>query len=629
MADKLVVTGARGPGLTEIARRTGNFGVQPTDSDTQALEKFADAAIQQNPGFKGDTGETGPANSTYTTLAGLRAAAVSNASYIFAPPSGSDGGAAAGTFLYQTAGAPYTDDNTNIIKLDAVPLTTGALVRQTATGVNFDGRSVNAKLLENVSITDARFGASTGKADNSASIQAAFDAAQRVYIPEGIFLVKPQAHTGLPGTFGDNSVCLNPHSNLEIYGPGTLKLANGAGGPSGAVIGNWDGATISNVRIQCQVDGNSASATGSMSGIVLVNGVNCLVHDGIVQNCSFNGVQYAKSSSSCTVSGMLLTNMGYIGIQFQQADAAKVLFNKLISCVDNAIDLEANNGTQTRNVIMGNTSKGCATGVFLESGGDAIVTGNVTQDTNEAGVWLNRINNGAENCIIANNILRKGSGTGNRGGVYLNNVCGKSIIHDNLLDGFARAIICEGATNYLQIHNNYFKNISELLISATRQGSALLKSHAYNLHYEGPLSGPAGKERFPYSYSPSTNPANFPDRDFNVMVDSFWNLDAGGRRATTSEDEYRSGVSGNLAANSAWSNAYSIFSGGETLIYITGPALTVANYILVNGVVYQVYGTGASGEFKVRSAAGAAGDYTGALNSNFPFVEYWTEWQTF
>lgn len=85
----------------------------------------------------GPEGPTGPANSTYTTLAGLKAAAVSNASYIFAPPSGSDGGAAAGTFLYQTAGAPYTADGVNIIKLDAVPLTTGALVRQSDAGISF------------------------------------------------------------------------------------------------------------------------------------------------------------------------------------------------------------------------------------------------------------------------------------------------------------------------------------------------------------------------------------------------------------------------------------------------------------------------------------------------------------
>ncbi len=106
-------------------------------------------------------GPTGPANSTYTTLAGLKAAAVSNASYIFAPPTGSDGGAAAGTFLYQTAGAPYTADGVNVIKLDAVPLATGALVRQNASGIAFqqpaDGavsQDAATKLAQSVSTAD-------------------------------------------------------------------------------------------------------------------------------------------------------------------------------------------------------------------------------------------------------------------------------------------------------------------------------------------------------------------------------------------------------------------------------------------------------------------------------------------
>lgn len=95
-------------------------------------------------GDQGDPGDPGPANSTYTTLAALKAAAVTNVSYIFAPPSGSDSGAAAGTFLYQTAGAPYTADGVNVIKLDAVPLTTGALVRQDASGVAFKGIGTGA-----------------------------------------------------------------------------------------------------------------------------------------------------------------------------------------------------------------------------------------------------------------------------------------------------------------------------------------------------------------------------------------------------------------------------------------------------------------------------------------------------
>lgn len=97
---------------------------------------------------------------TATTLADLKAAPINPAGYIFAPPSGSDGGAAAGTFLYQTAGAPYTADGVNVIKHDAVPLTTGALVRQSSTSVTFQQagasfvRDQQAKARESVSVLD-------------------------------------------------------------------------------------------------------------------------------------------------------------------------------------------------------------------------------------------------------------------------------------------------------------------------------------------------------------------------------------------------------------------------------------------------------------------------------------------
>lgn len=83
MAEKLIVTGARGPGLTEIARRTGSFGVLPNDSDTQALNKFADAAILRNPGFKGDRGLPGPSNNTRVDIAALKAAAVTDITSLY------------------------------------------------------------------------------------------------------------------------------------------------------------------------------------------------------------------------------------------------------------------------------------------------------------------------------------------------------------------------------------------------------------------------------------------------------------------------------------------------------------------------------------------------------------------
>ncbi|GEM70927.1 hypothetical protein SAQ01S_06930 [Sphingomonas aquatilis NBRC 16722] len=119
-------------------------------------------------------GNTGPANSTYTSLASLKAAPVTNASYIFAPPGGVEGSTTAGTFLYQTAGSPYTADGVNIIKLDAVPLTTGALVRQGDEGITFQnplGGPAIRRLLrdrngETVKVTDYCNNAGSNDAEN-------------------------------------------------------------------------------------------------------------------------------------------------------------------------------------------------------------------------------------------------------------------------------------------------------------------------------------------------------------------------------------------------------------------------------------------------------------------------------
>lgn len=174
----------------------------------------------------GPEGPTGPANSTYLTKAALTAAPVTNGSYIFAPPSGSDGGAAAGTFLYQTAGAPYTADGVNVIKLDAVPLTTGALVRQAADGINFDGRPVAVKIAEIPAVTDtANAGGAKGDAstDNAAALGAALQPTRAGYksVPAGVYSTATVTRTLAPGA---------PH-HIDGDGPGVSvirKLTNDA-----------------------------------------------------------------------------------------------------------------------------------------------------------------------------------------------------------------------------------------------------------------------------------------------------------------------------------------------------------------------------------------------------------------
>lgn len=68
-------------------------------------------------------GPTGPANSTFTTLAALKAAPANNYSYILAANSRQD------VYTYVTGDFTGQVDEFNIIKLDGVPLATGALKR--------------------------------------------------------------------------------------------------------------------------------------------------------------------------------------------------------------------------------------------------------------------------------------------------------------------------------------------------------------------------------------------------------------------------------------------------------------------------------------------------------------------
>ncbi len=56
---KVVVSGARGPSIADIARFTGAFGALPSDSDAEVARKYADYSIEQNPNFKGATGDPG------------------------------------------------------------------------------------------------------------------------------------------------------------------------------------------------------------------------------------------------------------------------------------------------------------------------------------------------------------------------------------------------------------------------------------------------------------------------------------------------------------------------------------------------------------------------------------------
>lgn len=186
----------------------GSFAFSVVDG-VYALEfRFAgvtrrqDNVIIGNPAeYKGETGDTGPANSTYTTRRKLELAPVTNRSYNFAPDADDTSGWPAGAYFFTPgdfSGAQYAADFTTglKVKLDAVPLTTGALVRQMAGGIAYkDPASIAPlrtldKVVREQPVTPQSLGA---VADGVTPCQSAFLAlagtSRDMLVPPGDYLI--------------------------------------------------------------------------------------------------------------------------------------------------------------------------------------------------------------------------------------------------------------------------------------------------------------------------------------------------------------------------------------------------------------------------------------------------------
>ena len=103
--------------------------------------------------------------------------------------------------------------------------------------VQFDGRSVSAKLLESVSVTDVRF-AGGAKKDASADAIAAFNAAQaaatEIRVPAGAYRLNSR-FTLLEGrrlVLDSGAEIRGYHSDFTIYMPWAKSVIRGAGGSS-------------------------------------------------------------------------------------------------------------------------------------------------------------------------------------------------------------------------------------------------------------------------------------------------------------------------------------------------------------------------------------------------------------
>jgi len=85
----------------------------------------------------------GPAANSWPTLAGLKAAPISNRTAYLASPTGSDSGILNGPFVYQTGDFSARSD---VVEVNGIPLTTGALVRPSAAASLYSDARTNIVL---------------------------------------------------------------------------------------------------------------------------------------------------------------------------------------------------------------------------------------------------------------------------------------------------------------------------------------------------------------------------------------------------------------------------------------------------------------------------------------------------
>ena len=155
--------------------------IRPVDKTPGQAGRWLKSAEGLAPGAPG---ATGPADNTHGVLASFKASSIANKTARLVGVVGIP----SGTFNWETAGAPYTADDLNIIKADSTALSVGAWVRQASAGLTFAQpiagavlRSLQDKMRESISAADFGYGKPDNTpAQNSAAIKKAIDVQQTI-----------------------------------------------------------------------------------------------------------------------------------------------------------------------------------------------------------------------------------------------------------------------------------------------------------------------------------------------------------------------------------------------------------------------------------------------------------------
>ena len=311
----------------------------------------------------------------------------------------------------------------------------------------------------------------------------------------------------------------------------------------------------------------------------------------------------------------LVDTCGYIGIQAQQNEGIIISRNQVYNTVDNAIDVEGNDSTGgfenlgfgSKVRVTDNITKNVKNGVFLESTGQAIVTGNHFYDITQSGVYINRIDSGSFYNTVADNHIINTVNKSLYSGVRIANSSGRTIIHDNFIKGMLYGIRTGNGVTNLVVHHNYFSEITKYLLYTTSAANSLVKSDwGTNFYQEAQVNG------FPKTSQTKTDLSPYVSRFFNVSITQSRTLE---NALNLRDDYFYKTTAITQSTNSAWSNAYGIFVSPDTKIWIATNTPNVGDYLKINGVFYKVSAKSGN-EITVTDVNGTSGNFTSQLNSS-------------
>lgn len=454
-----------------------------------------------------------------------------------------------------------------------------------------------------------------GQTDDSANLKIALNYANEnninsIFVPNGTYILNTQ---------GSDQEIINLKSNQKLYGENNsiLKLSPNNTSGTNAIISTSQSILNKNIEISnLIIDGNSGQISGSrnFSNICLWNVSNSKIENVTSLNSLYCGIMvraletFKENCSNVIINNCIVENSKYIGIQSSFINNLIVSNNIVNNSGDNAIDIYGNFENDTANtsynaiVSNNNIFDSLKCGIFIESIPYCNVYGNNMKKVRN-GIQINRINSGANNLSITDNILKGDYSLDQqnygKNGIVIANNCYFINLQNNFIEDFFTAINCDNVSN-INISNNNFKNIADIyLIYLSKKNNALIRSKITNNSYFN-NDGTAPKKYMTQSYgSASPYPSRFLGiMEFNYNLRDFSTIDS---------NLYYKVIP--LLNNSSWGGG-ARYALGNTDLW-TNRSATAGDYLFNErtSTFYKVLKY-SGGVITIQNEEGVSGDYT-------------------